>query len=104
LYDWYYMPATIHKLLVHGSHIIKNAPLPIGQLSEEAQEARNKDFKRIRENHTRKISRIATNEDELNYLLFSSDPVVFSYRKLMEKSKDVHFFEETINLFKVLDN
>jgi hypothetical protein len=89
------MPATIHKLLVHGSHIKENAPLPIGQLSEEAQEARDKDFKRVRENYTRKISRIATNEDELN---------VFNYRKYVEKSRDVIFFEETINLFKVFDN
>jgi hypothetical protein len=70
---------------VHGSHMIENSPLPIGQLSEEAQKARNNNFKRILENQTRKISSIATNEDELNYLLFSSDPVAFSYRKSMEK-------------------
>ena len=39
------------------------ASLPVGQLTEEAQEANNKIFKRIREFNTRKISRMATNED-----------------------------------------
>ncbi|XP_076290264.1 uncharacterized protein LOC143213857 [Lasioglossum baleicum] len=37
-YGWYYMPASIHKILVHGAEIIEHALLPIGQLSEEAQE------------------------------------------------------------------
>jgi hypothetical protein len=43
---------------------------------EEAQEAKNKDFKFVREHHTRKISRISTNENLLHYLLLSSDPIV----------------------------
>jgi hypothetical protein len=51
--------------------VIKNAVLPIGQLSEEAQEAKNKDFKFVREHHTQKISRTSTNED-----LLSSDPII----------------------------
>jgi hypothetical protein len=34
---------------------------------EEAQEAKNKDFKFVREHHTRKISRISTNENLLHY-------------------------------------
>ncbi|CAI6353622.1 unnamed protein product [Macrosiphum euphorbiae] len=41
LYKWYYMPSSVHKLLFHGADIIKHAIVPIGQLSEEAQEARN---------------------------------------------------------------
>ena len=49
------MPVTVHKILIHGAFVISNALLPIGQLSEEAQEARNKDFKRYREIHTRKL-------------------------------------------------
>jgi len=32
------MPALIHKLLIHGSDIVKNAIVPIiGQLFEDAQ-------------------------------------------------------------------
>lgn len=42
LYSWYYMPVSMHKLLVHGLTIIKHAILPIGQLSEDAQECRHK--------------------------------------------------------------
>jgi len=57
------MPSSVHKILVHGGKVIKSALLPIGQLTEEAQEARNKDFKRFREYNTRKCNRYATNAD-----------------------------------------
>ncbi|XP_050535632.1 uncharacterized protein LOC126902423 [Daktulosphaira vitifoliae] len=30
LYPWYYMPASVHKILLHGALIIQYAPLPIG--------------------------------------------------------------------------
>ena len=63
LYAWYYMPASVHKLLIHGSAIVSVALLPIGQLSEEAQEARNKEIKKFREHYTRKLSRVSTNVD-----------------------------------------
>lgn len=59
--------------------------LPIGQLSEEAQEARNKDYRRIRERHARKTSRVDTNTDLLTMLLVSSDPIVAGYRKPIKK-------------------
>jgi hypothetical protein len=88
------MPETMHKLLIHGSQIIEHAPLPIGQLSEEAQEARNKDFKRAREFHMRKCSRFAMNEDELHYLLFSSDLLIFIFRKFL-CSEEKKMFQET---------
>lgn len=76
LYEWYYMPPSVHKILIHGSVIIGSFVIPIGQLSEEAQEARNKDLKRYRENYTRKTSRIDTNTDLFNRLLLSSDPKI----------------------------
>lgn len=47
LYSWYPMPPTIHKVLIHGPDFVLNAIIPIGQLCEEAQEARNKEFKRL---------------------------------------------------------
>lgn len=80
-YNWYPMPASVHKLLVHGAAIVSTAILPIGLLSEEAQEARNKDVKYIREHNTRKCSRIATNEDLFGRLLISSDPLITSLRR-----------------------
>lgn len=64
----------------------------IGELSEEAQESRNKDFKRIREHNTRKISRICQNEDLIHMLLISSDPYISSLRSIPTK-KIVEFDE-----------
>ena len=52
------MPASVHKILIHGEKIIASSVIPFGQLSEEAQEARNKDFKWSKGNNTRKSSLI----------------------------------------------
>lgn len=87
LYPWYYMPVTVHKILLHSGEVIKSSLLPIGQLSEEAQEARNKDCRRFREHNTQKQSRVATNRDLLNMLLITSDPVVNSLREVPRKKK-----------------
>jgi hypothetical protein len=81
-YPWYYMPASVHKILIHGTIIITEAMLPIGQLSEEAQELRNKDLKQFSEFHARKMSRVSTNEDLLNRLFITSDPLISSLRQL----------------------
>lgn len=75
-YPWFYMPTSVHKVLIHGAEIIKYAILPIGQLGEEAQEAKNKDFKFVRERKSRKDSAEHTNEDLLHYFLLSSDPII----------------------------
>lgn len=72
------MPPSVHKVLIHGSIVIKYALLPIGQLSEEAQESGKKDNLRYREHHSRKSSRINTNSDLIHYLLISSDPLISS--------------------------
>jgi hypothetical protein len=56
LYPWYPMPTAVHITLMHGAEIIERAPLPIGQLYEDAQEARNKDIRRYRENFARKCT------------------------------------------------
>ena len=42
------MPPTVHKMLIHGGEIIRRALVPIGWLSEEAQEARNKDYRYVK--------------------------------------------------------
>ena len=75
------MPQFLHKILIHGSLIIKTLALPIGMYSEEAQEARNKDFQNYREHFARKSSRVKTNQDLLNRLLCTSDPFIASLRK-----------------------
>lgn len=30
-YDWYRMPVTMHKILMHGAEVIKNHLIPIGK-------------------------------------------------------------------------
>ena len=85
LYPWYYMPTSVHKLLIHGAEIVKYALLPIGQLSEDAQESRNKDIKNFRLHHSRKCSRESNMRDIFNRLLLTSDPFLSSIRKLPGK-------------------
>ena len=78
LYPWYPMPTSVHVILIHGYAIIEASPLPIGRLSEDAQEARNKDIRRYRENFSRKYSREKTMQDVFYRLLASSDPIISS--------------------------
>jgi len=79
------MSVTIHKILLHGADVIRYFHLAIGQLSEEAAEARNKDFKRFRFYNTRKCSRLLTNKDLIHKLLISSDPFITSLRRSWTK-------------------
>lgn len=102
LYEWYYMPVTVHKVLVHGADIIDSCILPIGQLSEEAQEARNRDLRRYRLEHARKFSRKRTIEDVLHMLLVSSDPVISNKTKVPHKKKK-ELSSEVLSLLKEPD-
>ncbi|XP_021703892.1 uncharacterized protein LOC110677210 [Aedes aegypti] len=99
-YNWYPMTPTVHKLLIHGKTIMEHALLPIGQLSEEAAEARNKHFRDYRQNFARKFSRTQCNKDVLNRLLLSSDPFFSSSRKIPVK-KSEPFCPETLHMLKV---
>jgi hypothetical protein len=87
VYGWYHMPPTLHKILIHGSEIINNFDMPIGILSEEAQEATNKIVRRVKIYGTRKCSRIAANQDLLNFMVVSSDPVINTRRQITKKKK-----------------
>lgn len=88
LYGWFYMPSSVHKILLHGAGIINHYSLiPIGLLSEEAQESRNKDVKHYRKFNTRKCSRIHTNTDLLRKLLISSDPYISHFRFKAKNTK-----------------
>lgn len=88
LYPWYYMPSSLHKILIHGADIIQQFSLPIGMISEEALESRNKDMRNVREFHTRKISREKTMQDLFQSLIVSSDPVISSISKKSFKHRN----------------
>lgn len=47
LYPWYYMPTSVHKIMIYDYKIIENSLLPIGQMSEEAQKSCNKVIQKI---------------------------------------------------------
>ena len=90
------LPTVIESTLLPIGKIYKinnlkfkiiNENICLGQLSEEAQEARNKDCKKYREHHSRKISRLAQNEDVLHFLLVSSDPYISPIRNPKNKKK-----------------
>ena len=86
LYSWYPMPTSVHIVLIHGYAIIEMSALPIGQLSEDAQEARNKDIRRYLENFARKCTREKTMSDVFRRLLASSDPLITNFQKLKTKN------------------
>lgn len=97
LYPWYPMSPTVHKILVHGPTVIEHALLPIGSLSEEAAEARNKHFRLYRQSFARKFSREACNLDILNRLLLTSDPLITGQRQTPRKSSKP-FLADTLRL------
>ncbi|XP_076665354.1 uncharacterized protein LOC143367434 [Andrena cerasifolii] len=92
------MTPTVHKILIHGPLVVANALLLIGQLSEEAAEARNKHIRSFRLYHARKFSWEECNGDVLNRLLLTSDPLISSIRKRSNK-KSEPFLRETRKLF-----
>ena len=76
------MPVSLHKMLMHGSEVIEELCLPVGQTSKEGMEGKHKDIINTRLRHTCKISRQRINEDLLHGLLVSSDPMIGSYREM----------------------
>lgn len=97
LYNWHPMTPTLHKILVHGAAVIQHAILPIGQLSEEAAEARNQHYRTFRLQYARKFTRKSCNEDVLNRLLLTSDPYMSCNRK-RKNIKSIPFSPEAIDL------
>lgn len=103
LYQWHPMTPTLHKILSHGATVIEHALLPIGQLSEEAAEARNKHFRMYRQKFSRKFSRKECNEDVFKRLLLSSDPYISSSRNKSTKIRKA-FSKEALEFLLQEDN
>ena len=53
-YPWYYLPPLVHKIRILGAEVTKHALVPVGELSKEAAEAKNKVIKQFRLQHTKK--------------------------------------------------
>lgn len=54
LYPSFYIPISVHKLLIYAKEIIASSLMPIGQISEDAQKSCNKFIKRYQEDFSRK--------------------------------------------------
>lgn len=103
LYNWYYMPVSVHKMLIHGASVIESLIIPVGQASEEAIEARHKDIRNVRLSHTCKISRERVNQDLLQWMLATSDPLVASYRKPRNRKPETSLAPQVLYLLKEPD-
>uniref|UniRef100_A0A8D8YFV9 Uncharacterized protein n=1 Tax=Cacopsylla melanoneura TaxID=428564 RepID=A0A8D8YFV9_9HEMI len=84
--SWHPMTPTMNKTLMHGPLVMQKALLPIGQLSEEASEARNKHIRLYRRDFAIKFSGEACNMDVSNRLLLTSDPLMTGMRPGRNKS------------------
>ena len=100
-YWWYYMPQSMHKVLIHSYQVIRTKNLLIGMFSEEAQESRNKGFRSFRESFLTKISRKPTNMDLLTRLLCSLDPSISSLRRIVDDKRELELPEDAKSLLAV---
>ena len=73
--------------------------MPVGQASEEGIEGQNKTIRYVREHHTRKVSRVKSNTDLMNWLLQSSSPNIAQYRTRKPDRKRKELLPEAQDLF-----
>ncbi|KAE8740864.1 hypothetical protein FOCC_FOCC013610 [Frankliniella occidentalis] len=99
LYSWYPMSPSVHKVLMHGKDFLKNSLVPLGGLSEEAQESLNKYVRSYRQRFARKFCRTKTNTDVFQRLMIFTDPLISSKRKTKVRS-DSNLDEEVLSLLK----
>ncbi len=86
--DWYDIPPTLHRILVHGKSIIEETPVPIGWTSEEGSEANNKFARNFLQKHSRKNSHKNTMTDLFHRLMDISDPFIVGLST--ESQKESH--------------
>lgn len=92
--------SLVHGAQVHEADIVKSLPLPVGQLSEDAIESAHKEYKTLKQYHSRKTSRINTNTDIFNLMLISLNPVVTNIQKKPRKNQ-TKFNEVVSGMFRL---
>lgn len=99
-YGWYYMPTSVHKVLIHGKEIMLRSVLPIGMMSEESAESCNKLYRKDREDHCRKTSQEDNLMDLFDRRFCQSDPVLSSVNLLerMKRKKPMNLPPEIIEM------
>jgi hypothetical protein len=101
-FNWYPMSATLHKVLFHGHEFMKHFTIPIGELTEEASESKNKFYRKDRLEHARQSSRIANTTDMFHRSYCMGDPYFSSkaLSKLKAKSKPTPLPPEVVDMLK----
>ncbi|XP_047142117.1 uncharacterized protein LOC124816560 [Hydra vulgaris] len=79
------MSQSVHRVIV--SSFIRYFNYPIGSLSENAIEARNKENKTARIGHARLTSFAENTRDTANYLFMTSDMYLFCKKNKMDKKR-----------------
>lgn len=75
-YPWFYMSASVHKILVHGADIVSRAILPDGQNVRGSPGIKKQESQVLQKKSFENNSRSSTNEGVLNLILVSSDPFI----------------------------
>ena len=88
-YAWAKYSPTIHKLLIHGSDIIRNAVLPTGFMTEEPIERILREIRDARLRFSRKHSRKNNLLDIFNHLNIKSDFIVASREITPPKNREL---------------
>ncbi len=104
-YNWFPLPSSIHKVLIHSRDIMLANELAVGVLGEDASESCNKLYRQNREFHARKNSRKNNLEDVFNRALDSSDPIVASFGMKQRQNSRIRksLPAEVLNLLKTPD-
>eukprot|EP00733_Pompholyxophrys_punicea_P001668 Pompholyxophrys_punicea_v1_NODE_925_length_1134_cov_1.885079.p2 type:complete len:146 gc:universal NODE_925_length_1134_cov_1.885079:451-888(+) len=78
-YGWYTLPTSVHKIFFHAWQVAdyfqSKFSIPLWMLFEEAGETSNKEVKKARQFHSRKISRLTTITDMAHMRYAGSDPM-----------------------------
>ena len=85
---WADLTPTAHKVLAHAEELLtNNMGMGIGHLSEEGLEACHKIIRRFRATWTLQTSDDTNLNDLIKKLWLISDPLFYSYRKVLRCSK-----------------
>lgn len=104
-YDWYKIPATVHKVLAHAGEIIMHSPAPLGTLAEEAAESQHKKLKKYRTHHARKRSRVDNLHDVFMRAMHESDPYISSIWMAKRRQKGIsQDYPEVVKSFLIFED
>ena len=87
-FSWVDLTPTAHKVLAHAPELLENNQcMGVGHLSEEGLEACHKIMRRFRANWKLQKNYDTTLKDLIRKLCLVSDPLFYSYRKVLKCSK-----------------